>query len=383
MKLLGPALLFAVRDIKLRKFVSALTVLAIASGVASFTALRIVSTGTQLAARSVVSRVISGELLVYGEGLCDVSEFAVEELESLPAVSRAVPVVLAMGYMEGSLVFLLGVRPEDLDLAVARYIEGGGFGEDDYRVVIVEASFAEERGLSVGDIVIIKPQLGSTAYPYRIVGVADIGMRVQELSAVGTYAIVPLREAQAMLDREGYVTMVMLKLEDENLADYVREEVLSVYPRARVFSRREVMRAVFQVIALVDGLMLSVTLIGLTIAVFGTSSTIMSNVREHAREIAVMRALGAPVHHVAKVFLLEAAILGLLGGMLGLVLGIVGADFARKLVSSAGLFKVPLIIDPTVLALAFVLAVVSSQLSALYPVLKACRIKPMEVLRNE
>lgn len=382
MSVLWAALAFAYRDIKFRKFVSTLTILAIAVGIAAFTALRITSAGTKLAAERLVSQVLAGELLVYGEGLCDISELVLEDLASIPGVERAMPVVLTMGYVDGSLAFILGVRPEDLDLAVSRYIMGRGF-ETESRVLIVESGFAESRGLKVGDTLIVKSQVGSTSYLYRVVGIADIGMKIQELSAAGTYVIVPLSEAQEMLGAEGKVSMVMLKLSSPTYKEYVKSAVLSMYPEARVMERSEVMRVVYRVISLVDGILLAVTLVGVVVAVFGTANTIMANVREHSKEIAVMRALGAKTYHIALVFLLEAAFFGLVGGALGVALGILGADAARNMISSMGLFEVPLAVDHGLIAFCLTVSVAVSLSSSLYPILRACWVRPVEVLKNE
>ena len=373
--------MFAYRDIKFRKFVSTLTILAIAVGIAAFTALRITSAGTKLAAERLVSQVLAGELLVYGEGLCDISELVLEDLASIPGVERAMPVVLTMGYVDGSLAFILGVRPEDLDLAVSRYIMGRGF-EAESRVLIVESGFAESRGLKVGDTLIVKSQVGSSSYLYRVVGVADIGMKIQVLSAAGTYVIVPLSEAQEMLSAEGKVSMVMLKLSSPTYKEYVKSAVLSMYPEARVMERSETMRVVYQVISLVDGILLAVTLVGVVVAVFGTANTIMANVREHSKEIAVMRALGARTYHIALVFFLEAGIFGLVGGALGVALGILGADAVRNVISSMGLFEVPLMVDHGLVAFCLAVSVAVSLSSSLYPILRACWVKPVEVLKN-
>ena len=383
MSVLWAALVFAFRDVKFRKFVSLLTVLAIAGGLAAFTALRITSIGTKTAAEEVVSSVLAGELLVYGEGLCDLSELVAEDLARIPKVERAVPVVLTMGYVEGSMAFIMGVRPEDLDMAVSEFAEGRGFREGEERVIILEVSFAESRGIEVGDIVLVKPQIGSTSYLYRVVGTADIGMKIQELSAAGTYVIIPLSEAQEMLGREGRISMAMLKLESPEYKDYVKSAVVSMYPGARVFERSDVMKAVYQVISLVDGILLAVTLVGIVVAVFSTSNTIMTNVREHSREIAVMRALGAKTYHIALIFLLEAAFFGLVGGAVGVGLGILGADAVRGLFASTGMLKVPLIIDYNLLGFCLGVSVLVSLGSSLYPIFKACNVKPVEVLKNE
>jgi len=377
------SLTFALRDLKFRKFISILNIIAIASGIATFMALRTVSFGCRVAAENVVSQVLPGEILVYGESLCDLPEEVMYDLEKVPGVERAIPVVLTIGYMEGALTFILGIESKDLDLAVAQYSSGGGFGEDDYRVVIIETNFAESRNISVKETVFIKPQISPNSYPFRVVGIANIGMKIQEISSAGTYVIVPLREAQEIIGREGFVTMAMLKLDEGEDPRFVEEIILREFPEARIFRREDILKMIYQVISLVDGLLFSATVIGVIIAVFGTVNTIMANVREHAREIAIMRALGARVSHIATIFLIEAFIYGMIGGIVGLALGFLETNLVRNLINSIGLLEIPAVTEPGIIFISFSSSIIVSLLSAAYPTIKACNVKPVEVLKYE
>lgn len=383
MSILRIAFLFALRDMKFRKMITVLNIIIIASGIGAFTALRITNAGSRIAAEKIVTNILSGEILVYGEGLYDMSELAVDDIEQIPGVSKAIPVVLVVGYLDGSLAFIIGVRSRDLDDVISEYIAGGAFGENDNRKIIVESNFAEARNITVGDYVYVKPQIGSVSIPYRVVGVADIGMKIQELSVAGTYVVVPLREAQDMVGRMGYVTMVMVKVDEGADVNDVKDRIKRVFPQVRIFEREEVMSIVNKVISLIDGLLLSSTIIGLIIALFSTASTIMSNVREHARDIAVMRSLGTRMSYVAAIFIVEALIYSVLGGALGIVLGIVGAEFLRNMISSTGILRQPLIIEPGLLVMNYVAALGVGFVASIYPVVKASQVKPVEVLKNE
>jgi len=377
------SLIFAIRDLKFRKFVSILNIIAIASGIATFMALRTVSYGCRIAAENMVSQVLPGELLVYGEGLCDLPEEITRDFQNIPGIQRVVPTILTMGYMEGAITFILGVESKDVNLTVAKFSSGEGFTENDYRVVIVETSFAESKNISIGTTLFIKPQMSLNSYPFKVVGVADIGMKVQEISSTGTYIIIPLREAQEIMNKEGFVTMAILKLDENGDPSLVEKIILEEYPQAKVFRREEILKMVYQVISLVDGLLFSATIIGVIIAVFGTINTIMANVREHAREIAIMRALGTRVSYIAAIFLTEAFIYGLIGGIVGLALGFLETNLVRNLINSIGILEVPIVMEPGIALLSFSSSIIVSLLSAIYPTIKACSVKPIEVLKYE
>ena len=374
---------FAVRDLKMRKFASILTILAIASGVAAFTALRLTSLGIRVAAQEVVRRALAGEIIVYGDGLCDLSELVLKNLERVPGVKRVTPAVLSLSYSRGSMVLMLGVRAEDLGLVVENYYEGEGFGERDKGVAVVDTKFAREKGIRVGEMLFIKSQASPIAYPFRVVGIGKVTLEVQGLGGVTSYVVVPLRDAQRVLNREGYVTMAMLILDDGVSPDAVEESIKLIYPEARIFRREELLEAVSNILSLVDALLLSVTVVGLGVAVLGTANTVMSNVREHARDIAILRAVGASKRVVVSTFVLEGLLYGLIGGTAGVAAGVAAASIVGDFVETLGIMEIPLVLDPVLITTCLLASFVVSSLSALYPSLKAGGISPIKVLKNE
>jgi len=377
------ALKFVERDMLFKKLITVLTILAIASGVATFISLRILGIGSRTAAVSIVEQVLPGEVIVYGQGIYDVSEDIVQEIEKLPGVARATPAILVTGYAGRTSVFVLGVRPEDLKNVVSRFVEGGGFTSLSGPYAVADIGLAEKLGLRVGDKISVKPPYSGSFKQYSVVGIAEVTMKIEEIAAAGGYVVLPLREAQNLLGRPGYVSMVVVKVEEGVDPNAMKQMLSLIYPGSRIMLREEVIGVVFKVMSLIEGLLLSTTVIGLAVAIFGTTSTITSTVREHQREIAIMRANGALRRDVALIFILEALMFGVAGGLLGVIFGIAGAQVGIEIVSSYGFLNPPLILDPVSLALGFFLAAGISVLSAIYPVWRATSIRPIEVLKSE
>ncbi|MEM2246391.1 MAG: FtsX-like permease family protein [Thermofilum sp.] len=383
MSVLRLALKFVERDMLFKKLITVLTILAIASGVATFISLRILGIGSRTAAVSIVEQVLPGEVIVYGQGIYDVSEDIVQEIEKLPGVARATPAILVTGYAGRTSVFVLGVRPEDLKNVVSRFVEGGGFTSLSGPYAVADIGRAEKLGLRVGDKISVKPPYSGSFKQYSVVGIAEVTMKIEEIAAAGGYVVLPLREAQNLLGRPGYVSMVVVKVEEGVDPNAMKQMLSLIYPGSRIMLREEVIGVVFKVMSLIEGLLLSTTVIGLAVAIFGTTSTITSTVREHQREIAIMRANGALRRDVALIFILEALMFGVAGGLLGVIFGIAGAQVGIEIVSSYGFLNPPLILDPVSLALGFFLAAGISVLSAIYPVWRATSIRPIEVLKSE
>ncbi|MEZ0346814.1 MAG: FtsX-like permease family protein [Infirmifilum sp.] len=381
--LLFVALKFIERDILFKKLIATLTILAIASGVATFISLRMLSIGSHIAAQNIVEQVLPGEVVVYGQGLYDVSEDVLNEIRKLPGVKDVTPAILVTGYIGRNAVFVLGVRPEDIKNVVSGFVNGTAFNSLSGPYAIADVGLAKKLGLKVGDKVDVKPPYGGTFRRYEIIGIAEVTMKIEEIGAAGGYIILPLREAQNLLGRPGYVSMAVVKVEDGVDPVAVKNLISVVYPGSRVMLREEVIGVVFKVMSLIEGLLLSTTLVGLAVAVFGTTSTITSTVREHQREIAIMRTQGASRRSVAFIFILEALVYGIAGGVLGLIFGIMGAQFGIELVASYGFLNPPLILEPFTLTLGVVLATLLSAVSSIYPVWRATSIRPVEVLKSE
>ena len=130
--------------------------------------------------------------------------------------------------------------------------------------------------------------------------------------------------------------------------------------------------------------------IALLVAALGIVNTMVTSVIERTREIGLWKAVGATRGQVRTVFLLEAALLGLVGGLLGLGLALLGMipgeAVARQIVAekasvpiSAGVFRVPAWLPLAGPALGTLVAMLAS----LLPANRAASIDPVEALRHE
>jgi putative ABC transport system permease protein len=131
----------------------------------------------------------------------------------------------------------------------------------------------------------------------------------------------------------------------------------------------------------------SLGLIALGIAALGVMNTMVMSVLERTREIGVMRAVGARRRTIRRLFTFEAATLGFLGGVIGLVLGyaiLLGAKQAIKDAVDTGAvrnasFAIPLWLIGAVLVVTTTIGLTSGFI----PARRAARLDPVEALRYE
>jgi putative ABC transport system permease protein len=118
--------------------------------------------------------------------------------------------------------------------------------------------------------------------------------------------------------------------------------------------------------------------ISLLVGGIGIMNIMLVTVTERTREIGIRRAIGAERRSIVIQFLIEAAMLCGIGGMIGIIIGYVGSLIAGKLLLQMIVWPAPWIT-----ACAFALSVLLGILFGIYPAAKASRLQPVEALRAE
>jgi len=124
-------------------------------------------------------------------------------------------------------------------------------------------------------------------------------------------------------------------------------------------------------------LLTGIAALSLLVGGIGVMNIMLVSVTERTKEIGLRKALGAPPGAIRRQFLVEAAILGLSGGLLGAALGIGAA------VALPGLIGSSIVVSPVAVALSIVVAVAIGFVFGVYPAARAARLAPIDALRTE
>ena len=170
----------------------------------------------------------------------------------------------------------------------------------------------------------------------------------------------------------------------ERVEGLLRDEGYTAFSVASVIGRiEEAFAGITIVVAFLTG-------IALVVAALGIVNTMVTSVLERTREIGLWKAVGATSTQVRSVFLLEAALIGLVGGLLGLGTALLLMVPAEGIAADAIAQRSPIPLDgsvfhvPSWLFLAGPgLAVVVAMLAALYPAHRATRVDPVRALRHD
>ena len=197
----------------------------------------------------------------------------------------------------------------------------------------------------------------------------------------------PLRQLGEMIAGESGYQNVELRVADLARVESVREEL-----RRRgfnFFSLSNQLEEVKRVFLIVNASLALIGGLALLVASFGISNTMIMSIRERTREIGIMKAIGGSDGEIMRIFFVEAGLIGLAGGVIGLCAGW-GVDRIANLLANRwiarqagqGLRQIDFFSIPWYLAAGAILfALLVSLIAAIYPARHAARVDPVVALR--
>ncbi|SDG14626.1 putative ABC transport system permease protein [Cellulosimicrobium cellulans] len=311
------------------------------------------------------------------------------EVEGVDGVERAVPDVsgpVVLVAADGTAVVTTGppstafsVDPEDPSLTL---LDGAWPGPGE---IVLEQSAAQTADLATGDETTVV--LGGEPRPVTVSGVFGI-----EAAAAGAVLVgIDGDTAREVYAPDGLVPQIAVWADSSGPVDEdaLADRVASVLPSGAEAvtgeqARAEASEAVEEVLGFVETFLLVFAAIALFVGAFIIANTFAMSVRERLRELALLRALGASPGQVFASVLVQALVVGLVGGGLGVLAGAGLVRVIRWGLALAGMEfsgRVPLGAPQVVAAVA--LGAVVSVLAAVLPARRAAAIPPVQAMRDD
>ncbi len=329
------------------------------------------------------------------------SDGTVSIAENIPGVRMVLPVLKAntafsnqvaaegleltfMGMDSGG--FLLhGVNPLVEPLAREYKITGGRFLDgnlDAFEVVLVE-NLVQEEEVQVGDLI-------EVLTPNGVEKLRVVGLMAREGPGQvnnGAFGVIPISTAQRMFNRTGEYDQLDLlltenmtnqEIEEKRLAIQRRlgESVSVTYPAGQG-QRMSQMLSNYQIgLNFLSG-------IALFVGAFLIYNAFAMTVVERTREFGMLRTIGMSRRQIISQMIMEALTLGVLGSILGVFLGILGAKGLSRLVGSliGSDIGADLAIPPNSLMISLLVGIIVTLFGALMPSIQAGRVSPIAALR--
>jgi len=310
-----------------------------------------------------------------------------------PEVDGAVQVITGNRNTRSS---LSGVTPEyaevrQVDLEMGRFISNGDLLSQSRVAVLGHLTYERlfpNGGYPIGEVVRLN------RIPFKIVGV------LQARGGSGSnneddLIVVPLTTAHTRLINqrnnagESLVTLIYVQVANEDRLDIAAEDIARVLRDRHditynqdddftVISQQDLLSVFGQITGLLTLFLGSIAGISLLVGGIGIMNIMLVSVTERTREIGIRKAVGAKRRDIMLQFLIEAIVLSLIGGLLGIGLG-----FGASALISRASEQLTTYVSPGSVLLAAGFSMLVGIFFGIYPAVRASRLNPIEALRYE
>jgi len=241
---------------------------------------------------------------------------------------------------------------------------------------VVDSSFADDRGLSVGDTFDAKTASGKT------LTFTTVGTFTDNSDFIGDYAASDANAAA--YNEERSATNVFLRLAPDADVDAVRSQIDDLlerdFPTVQSQDQGELKDSIGEQLNALLGIIYALLLLSVVVSLFGIVNTLALTIHERTRELGLLRAVGTSRRQVRRMVRYEAVITALIGALLGLVLGVLFAILVSRPLADEGF---TLTIPIAQLIGLMVLAALAGVLAAIGPARRASRQDVLEALAYE
>jgi putative ABC transport system permease protein len=315
-----------------------------------------------------------GENYIYEDNLPEVRQIAdgmIREalgIEDDGDIATIAPRLYMSTEVKGTSVIVVGVDPQqERQLKTWWRIREGEYLENADQA-LVGTMAADLLELNLGD------KIALDGIEVTITGI------LEETGSNEDYQVfLPIDIAQEAFDKEGLVSSIDVRAlcsacPTSDIAGSINENILGV----RAVAVKQIAETEMGMMEKVSRFLLALAGITLAVGCFGVVNTMLTSVHERIKDIGIMRAVGASRNQIIKVFLYEAVIVGVVGGLLGYVVGTVLAYIIGPLIfGGVAVTYVPQYFLPA-LGLATVIAVIAT----VYPAFRASKIRIAESFRS-
>lgn len=406
------------KSLKTRKVRGALTILSVVIGVASIIGLVSQTAGIQASVLSTLQSLGPTTLLVTPARTTTLTQADIARMMSIPGVEGVVPVVSAQMRLtrasEVVQVNVIGVDSIGLKtlLGEVRILDGEVYPSSNTPLAIVGngVAFSSTQGVQevyVGQPLTLEQPLGTTGrrITLQVAGLLDKYGSSAFLS-IDNSIFIPIDYAMNIFNRRTY-SYIIVKAANVESVNTVSEYLTTIYGRnINIINVQQITQAVSTIMGFFSILLGSVAAISLSVAGLGIMNIMLVSVYERTKEIGLLKAIGFKDRNVLIIFLSEAMLVGVIGGILGIVAGAGASQLVPTLIGTyfgssnfgggsgfqgggAGMqgaiasFSYTPIITLDVVGIALITAVSVSVLSGLYPAWRASKMEPIKALRYE
>jgi putative ABC transport system permease protein len=316
------------------------------------------------------------------------------QIQADPRVNMSTPLLteIVYAYKEGEdpkAVFGLGVDTggpivtisSGAPISTSTLYNGSTYDGPFTSEVLVDSRAAHLLGVEVGDTIFAGKTISDARNrQFKVVGISD------SLStfSINAMVIFPFPEFQLITGNHNHdsASMIIVRLNDVNTAEQVKNDLQKRYPEYQVSTNRELLN---NIIKQNGFFIVSASSIVILAIVMGTSLIILTmllSLNERKKEIGILQVVGFSRLSIARNFGFEGFIISIIGGISGILLSVPVAGIINQIVKKMTGLDELLVLDNEIMLLGFSMAVIIGLLSTLATIWRLSTIEPMEQIRS-
>ena len=399
----GNAFILALRQIWRNPMRSLLTVLGIVIGVAAVITMVTVGNGATQAVREQIESLGSNRLMIRpGQrmgpgGSAGAPSFKLEDVDAIANQIAGVKAVAPQRQQSMTVVAqgrnwstqVIGSSNQYFILDNRQIRQGRYFEPQEEQsgaaVCVIGTTIEKE---IFGSSNAVGQMLRTGQFSCRVVGVLESKGQAAIGGDQDDLVVMPIQTFQRRVSGNTRVSAILVSVDSQIDRALVTESIRLLMRERRslsdadddnfmILDTEEIARRVSSTTEIMTMLLGAVAAVSLVVGGIGIMNIMLVSVTERTREIGVRLAIGALEREVLMQFLIEAVVLGAMGGVLGVAIAFIGS-FAL-----AATMGVPFIFDPSINMIAFLFAALTGVIFGYFPARRAAQLDPIEAVRHE
>ncbi len=414
-------------DLAEKKVRTALTVVMVVIGVAAIVALISLTEGISATISNELSSLGPTTIILSSTSSSGFTSADTSQISSLPDVNTTIPILDGSVYVlsnnQNVSATLIGISPQGLQqlLSDIRIYQGTLYQDSvapsaltGYSVAF-PTSASGKQSVFVGQPVTVKV-LGKNGGSYTIPIIGILQPYGSSIIPVDTGVVMSLPAAETLLGKPSF-NIILVKATNTSTVSQLATLLTDIYgSRARVFDTQQIAQTAKQIIGTISTFLILIAGISLVVAAIGIMNIMLIAVYERTHEIGIMKSVGFRDRDILSVFIVQALLIGLIGGAIGIGAGLAGpyaltaavsasssapansshaaggglgggggGDFVFTSSSSSGSSAAPSIqpvFSVEIIAVALLVAVLVSLMAGVYPAWRASKLEPIDALRQ-
>ena len=396
---------FSISNLQKRKLRSWLTLLGIVISILIIFVLASLSIGLQESVKEQFREIGADKFFVQPKGFVGLvggdsaAKLTLEDVKTIEKV-QGVRKTGTMGVESAKIEFgdeirftrIVGLDVDSIDLffesSGLEIIEGRKLRKSQKRKIVLGNSYVDnsflQKGVSLGNQISINDE------KFRVVGILSSAGNSEDDRQI----YMEKEEFDEFFETEGRISIITVQIESESDLKDIANKVEKKLRFSRdvkeenqdfsILTPEEILQSFGNILDILTGFLLGIAGISLLVGGINVANTMYTSVLERTKEIGIMKSIGARNGSVLSLFVVEAGILGLFGGLIGLFLGILISKSVEIYVDKFlgfGLLEAafPTYLVVGCLGFSFVVGI----FSGIWPAMQAVKVKPVEALRYE